>query len=106
MSYIRAGYPYTYVIGKSDSYVFGSCSEKNNKKYGYIEDYGHVSKEALMEMLSGLLLEKRFKWEGDDNTYYKYLIEKFSEKLGVKMRKKPLTEKQLDKLMEEIMRKK
>ncbi|MBR9675969.1 hypothetical protein GOV05_03100 [Candidatus Woesearchaeota archaeon] len=78
MSYIRASYPYVYVKGVSNDYVF--CDGKHN----YVEDYGRLSNESIVEMLSRL-------WKTEDKLFKEYLIKKIAERLDVKLRKKPLT---------------
>jgi len=76
MSYIRASYPLRYVDGISNDYVF--CSDE------YIEDYGKISNEGLIEILSE-------RWITDDDLLKNYILQKLAKRLNVKLREKPLT---------------
>ena len=90
MSYIRAAWAYTYVDGESDDYIF---SYKDDKAKCKIEDYGHLSNNTIIELLYK-------NWQTDDELFKEYLLTKLAKRLKVKLRKKPLTDKQVWKDME------
>jgi hypothetical protein len=98
MSYIRASWPYIYVDGESDSYVFLTGRKKGHRIIECIEDYGSVSNEALVEMFAT-------NFHHDEEPFRKYMIEKFAERLGVKLRKKRLTDSQYMIMMDKKMKK-
>ena len=83
MSYIRAGHPLSYVDGNSEDYVY--CDGKR------IVDYGGISDTGFIEMLFD-------HWQTDDKMFKNHLLKRLADRLKVKLRKKPLTEKQLEKL--------
>ena len=86
MSYLRAGYPLKYVEGESEDYVFPHSD-------GYIEDYGKITNEGIVELLF------RY-WKTEDTMFKEHLLKRLAEKLNVKLRDKPLTEEEGDKLLE------
>jgi len=83
-SYIKTGEPYIYVNGESDDYIF-LCDGLTKK---YIEDYGKISKETLFDLIFVV------NWEvGEGKILKEYLLKKLAEKLKIKLRKKPLSQK-------------
>ena len=100
MSYIRGGYPLVYVEGNSEDYVFPSAvpDGRGGYKTSHIEDYGKITDSGLVELLFGY-------WKTDDNLFKEHLLKRLAERLGVKLRKKPLTDKEEDKLHKENMKK-
>jgi hypothetical protein len=95
VSYIRAAWPYTFVDGDSDDYIFGS--EENGVPY--IETYGGPSNNTIVELLCEHLTIRT----GDayDRELKKILIERLAEELGVKLRLVPFTEDEVVKGMED-----
>ena len=84
MSYIRCGWTNRYTKGRSESYVFWDGQE--------MEDYGGCPSKDLIEMLCA--------WGGsEDKEIKKYLIENLAKALDVKLRKKPLSFKEILKRM-------
>lgn len=100
MSYIRSGHPLIYVEGNSKDYVFPSAvpDGKGGYKTGYIEGYGMITDSGFIELLYRT-------WKTDDKLFKKHLLKRLAERLGVKLRKKPLTDKERDKLEEKNFRK-
>jgi len=93
MSYIRAGHPLKYVEGESEDYVY--CDGQR------IVDYGGISDTGFIEMLFD-------HWQTEDkyNEMFKnHFIKRLAERLGVKLRKKPLTDKQLENLYMKMLKK-
>lgn len=90
MSYIRCGYPLTYVEGNSEDYVFSDGKR--------IVDYGFLADTGIVEMLFE-------NWETKDVMFKDYLLRRLADRLDVKLRKKPLTDKQWEKLQEINMKK-
>lgn len=89
MSYLHYGSILRYVEGQSKDYVYPTeC------KYGreFIQDYGEISNEGLVELVCRQLDDHL------DKVLAAYLMKKLAEKLNVKLRPKPLTEKQFLKL--------
>jgi len=87
MSYIRMGSPYKYLEGfSSNDYVFPT----KYKGKEFIEDYGSISNETIVELLL------RFGDQRDDLILTQMGI-RLAENLNIKLRKKPLTDKQLSK---------
>ena len=93
MSYIRMGHPLVYVKGNSEDYVFGSAipNGKGGYKTEYIEDYGNISDSGFIE----LLFEN---WKTKDKMFKEHLLKRLAKRLNVKLREKPLTDKQIMKL--------
>jgi hypothetical protein len=90
MSYIRSGWPLKYVEGDGEDYVFPDCSD-------YIEDYNKISDKGFIELL--------FKhWKTDDKLFKEHLLKRLAERLNVKLRDKPLTEKEVWELMDKKMK--
>ena len=77
MSYIRAAWEMRFVEGESKDYVFLDVD-------GWVEDYGSVTAEGLIEMLW-------MHWGRDDDAFKEYILKKLAEKLNVKLRETPLT---------------
>ena len=87
MSYIRASYPLKYVKNDSGSdYVFYSVGD-------FIEDYGKISDDGLVELLFQY-------WETDETLFKQHILKRLADRLGVKLRKKPLTDKEEEKICE------
>ena len=103
MSYIRMGHPLIHVKGNSKDYVFRSTGSGTNPtlKNDYIEDYGNITNEGFIE----LLFRYWNTWDTDDELFKNHLLKKLAERLNVKLRKKPLTDKEYNKLCEEDMKK-
>jgi len=87
MSYIRAGHPLKYVEGESNDYVWSDGEE--------ITDYGNISDTGFIELLH------RY-WNTDDTKFKEHLLKRLAKRLDVKVRKKPLTDKQLFKEYDRI----
>lgn len=81
MSYIRGSSVYRYVDGISEDYIFPT----EYKKKIFIEDYGKISNETIIE-----LLYRYFETE-DKFGLKDYLLKKLAKRLRVKLRKNPLT---------------
>lgn len=92
---MRCGYPLTYVEGKSKDYIYKRAVSdgKGGIKSDGIEDYGSISDSGIVEVLFE-------NWQTDDVMFKDYLLRRLADRLGVKLRKKPLTEKQWLKLLE------
>ena len=95
MSYIRNGYPLRYVEGNSKDYVFCSCAFKDMPSF--IEDYGKITNEGIIELLFD-------NWETEDIMFKEHLLKRLSENLKVKLRDKPLTVEEVFKLMDENLK--
>lgn len=83
MSYIRAGWKHKYVCGNSKDYVFHHSG-------GYIEDYGYLSNEGLAEIMCRVI-DRHF----DDKIEKQYFMEKLSQRLNVKLRKRHLSDNEI-----------
>jgi len=95
MSYLRVGSIFKYVEGESKDYVFPESYKKGKKTIYHIVDYGSITNELFFRHIEAFdSLCPEF-----DNTLTEYLLKRLAEKLKVKLRKKPLTEKQILKLM-------
>lgn len=79
MSYIRCGYYLKYVEGKSTDYIF----EASDIKGCFIEDYGSISNETIVELLF------RF-GENSDDLILSQMAKRLAENLNIKLREKPL----------------
>ena len=88
MSYIRCGWPLTYVDGYSEDYIY----EGSNG----IEDYGRISDSGFIELLYCL-------WDipEDYEMFKQHFIKRLAKRLNVKLRDKPLTEEQYEKLCDD-----
>jgi len=91
MSYLRAGHPHRFVVGTSRDYVY-------HDEKGYIEDYGRLTDEGMVE----ILFER---WKTDDLLLKEYLLRKLAQKLEVRLRKKPLTYDEVWEIMSERTKK-
>lgn len=88
MSYIRAAWEHTYVDGHSTDYVFSTGD--------YIEDYGNISKEGIIELLF-------LHWETKDVMFKNHILKKLAKMLNVKLRDIPLTfEQVVEKTMQRM----
>lgn len=87
MSYIRMNSPYRYVDGFSEDYIFPAETKKGEE---FIEDYGNITNKTIVELLIRL---------GDEhgNLLLVQMGIRLAENLNIKLRKKPLTNKQLIK---------
>ena len=92
MSYIRWGYLLKYVEGNSEDYIW----PYDNK---HIEDYGKISDKGVIELLF------RY-WKTDDKLFKDYFIKRLDERLNVKLREKPLSADEDDKLILKMLKKK
>ena len=95
MAYLRCGSILKYVEGKSEDYVFPTSKKKGKKWVNFIEDYGGITNEGLVEMFCEHIEVYDSLLPSFDRTLTEYLLKRLAEKLKVKLRKKPLTEKQL-----------
>lgn len=92
MSYIRASSIFKFVRGESSDYVYPTSYKKGKKEIDYIEDYGGISDAGIIEML--------FRYQTKEEDFNKkdvlivHLLKRLAENLNVKLRKKPLTDKQ------------
>lgn len=93
MSYIRYTYPLTYVQGDSEDYVF--ASEFNG--IPYICDYAGITNNGIIELLFQ-------EWETEDLVFKNHLLARLADKLNVKLRDKPLTDEEYDKIIEDRMK--
>lgn len=100
MSYIRNGYPLTYVDGISEDYIFPSAEPDGKGGYttGYIEDYGSIKDNTIIEVLYR-------HWKTDDEEFKDYLLKRLAERLNVKLREKPLTFDEFLEMTKEIDKK-
>lgn len=95
MSYIRWGYLLKYVEGKSKDYIF----EASDIKGCFIEDYGSISNETIVELLFIL-------GENNKDLIMSQMAKRLAENLNIKLRKKPLTfEEQLNSKKEQKVKK-
>ena len=99
MSYLRAGSIFKYVEGESKDYVFPESYKKGKKTIYHIVDYGSITNEGLVELFFIHVEAFDSLCPEFDNTLTDYLLKKLAEKLKVKLRKKPLTNEQVLKLM-------
>lgn len=76
MSYIRSGSPLTFVEGESKDYIY--CDGKN------IIDYGGIDSTSIVDILATRFLS-------EDKEFRDYIIPILAERLGVKLRDKPLS---------------
>ena len=94
MSYLRWFEPLRYVDADSIDYVYGTYDEKGNV---YIQDYGGLSDEGLVELCCRAINEY---WKKDPE-FKEYLMKKLAKRLKVKLRKKPLTD---EEILNELLR--
>jgi len=85
MSYLRYGSVFKYVDGISGNYIFHSSSVGKHPEY--IEDYGRISNEALVELFAEY-------FKGNSELFRDYMIKQLAKKLNVKLRKKPLSDRE------------
>ena len=91
MSYIRATSIYRYVDEENPGdYIFCSVGDPD-----YIEDYGNCSDSTLVEFFAQILTNET------DVLFAEYLMRKLADRLQVKLRPKPLTIEEEDRLYEE-----
>ena len=107
MSYLRYGLVFTYVDGTSKDYIFPYCCGTKdgceNCGKGYIEDYGSIRKESLVELIAHCLLESNYR--PTDMEFRQYLVNRLSEQLKVPLRRKPLDRHgELQRLQRKIVR--
>ena len=95
MSYLRYGPVFKYVSGESKDYIFRSAASTEDKDW--MEDYGTIHDESLVELIAQALLEDDTAVEREIflNTY---LVRKLADRLDVKMRDKYLSQDQQMKL--------
>ena len=86
MSYIRYSHPYRFVDGNSDDYIW--CGQDSQDGEYYIEDYGKISDNTLVELLAQVLIDNN---HVHDPRYREYLLKKLSERLKVSLRPQKLT---------------
>ncbi len=90
MSYLRAGYPHKYVVGTSKDYVY--------QDEGYIEDYDKLSDKSIVELLFN-------RWETEDVLFKEYLLKKLAKRLGIRLRKNPLSNNEILDIHEKRIKK-
>lgn len=76
MSYLRWGHHLTFVDGESEDYIYSNGES--------IVDYGKISDSGFIELLSR-------DWITEDIMFKEHLIKRLADRLGVKLRDKPLT---------------
>ena len=81
MSYVRSLSPHTYVNGMSEDYVF---STQDKKGESWIEDYGGMKNETIVELLVRL-------GDNQGNLILTKMGKRLAENLNIKLRDKPLT---------------
>ena len=94
MSYIRSSSVYKYVNEENKDYIFLSCGI--NDAEDFVEDYGRIQDSTLVEFFHLMLLED---WCKDDKKLKEYMLKKLTEKLGVILRKTPLTKEEQRKIV-------
>ncbi len=82
MSYLRWAWSHKYVKGTSDDYIYDNGKE--------IVDYGNITNEGLVEILWSCIDDY---YERDETLIKKYLKKKLSERLKVKLRTRPLSQR-------------
>ena len=87
MSYLRWSVG-KYVKGICNDYVF--CCVAGKGLPDFIEDYGKITDEGLVELIARLLM-----LEPNDSLLRQHLVKRLAERLKVKMRETPLTDKEL-----------
>jgi len=98
VSYIRQGWPLTYVKGNSGDYIF--CTGEDDKEW--IEDYGNISDSGFIELLCDMLIGGN---NLDDDLFKKHFIKRLASRLKVKLREKPLSDEESERLCEEMIEK-
>jgi hypothetical protein len=83
------------VEANSDDYIFESsgAKDKSGKRKPYIEDYGRISDNGLTELCCRAI--DGYYGDGRNELFKNYLMKKLANRLGVTLRKKPLTENQV-----------
>jgi len=96
MSYLRYGSVFRYVDGESKDYIFRASTATNSpSKTDYMEDYGGISNEGLVELIAQQLLDDVIGDTDDRRTFLsRYLVRMLADTLKVKLRDKPLTREQ------------
>ena len=93
MSYLRSGWDLKYVDAVSEDYVFYSFDE-------YIEDYGKLTNNGLMDIMVRVIKGELGK---DEKVFQEYLIKKLAKVLNVGLRTTPLTMKeQYDRMSKRV----
>jgi len=77
-----------YVKGNSKDYVFSSAPIPEKNIPEYIEDYGKLSNEGLVEIFAN-------RFQIDDKDLYNYILKKLSEKLNVRLSDVPLNNEEI-----------
>jgi len=90
MSYIRMGHPLVWVEGNSEDYVYSDGVR--------IVDYGSISDTGFIELLFEY-------WKCEDAEFKNHVLKRLADRLEVKLRKKPLTDKEYEKLEKENLKK-
>lgn len=94
MSYLRYGSVFKFVDGISKDYVFPSEYKKGKKLIPYIEDYGEMSNEAIIEIMLGYFEAKDNLSPELNEVLKQHILKRLAENLKIKLRQKPLTLKQ------------
>jgi 5'-3' exonuclease len=82
-------HPYKYVDGISGDYVFPAKYKDGDSLNDYIEDYGGISNETIVE-----LLFQFSECNEDLSLIFAQMALRLSKNLNIKLRKKPLTDKE------------
>lgn len=82
------GHPLVFVEGNSEDYIFGHSKVKGKWQF---TDYGSISDSGFLELLFEY-------WETKDVDFKNHLLKRLARRLNVKLRRKPLTMKQIEKL--------
>ena len=102
MSYIRSGGPLIYFEGESKLYVFPSASKKGKKMMGYIEDYDteYNDNASFAELIVNIIFR-----ETNDKEYAWKIAGVLADKLKIKLREHPLTDKGWEKEWKKLLKK-
>jgi len=92
------GEPFKYLKGFSKDYVFPTTTKFKGEKYDYIQDYGGIDNKTIIEILF-----RQGKWKKD--ILLIHLALRLAQNLKIKLRKKPLTDKQWNKKYKKIIEK-
>ena len=92
MSYLRASWEHKFVEGDSKDYVYANSNPE------YVEDYGDITNEGFVEIFAN-------RFSSGDKLLDEYMLRKLAKKLKVKLRKKPLTNKQILERQEKKVKK-
>lgn len=89
MSYLRWSVG-KYVEGVCNDYVF--CSVAGKGTPDFIEDYGRISDEGLVELVARMTIGD---WREGDVLIRQHLVKRLAERLKVKLRETPFTDEEI-----------